>query len=326
MFIALGTYYQKNLTDLFELENEEANEYLVEQQKVIEEQKKSLEQQNVLLLEQQSDITEQREKMEEKSKQLHETHYVLKKGSETAASLQEALLPKQEEFLSIFEKAVLYYQPKDIVSGDFYWLEKIEGGCILAVADCTGHGVPGALMTMVGHQLLNRIVLVEGEQSPHKILTRLHAEVRKQLDQEEGVNRSGMDMGIVKLLTQEDGGSMAYFAGAKRSLWHQVGNDSITVAEGSRKSIGGRDNPKKQFEEVEVPLPKGSRLYLLTDGMGDQNGMKPQKVTEKRMRKWLDEEKNAPLYQQMTGLIENFENYIVGKPQRDDQLLVAVEL
>ena len=136
-----------------------------------------------------------------------------------AKTIQEAILPTQEHLSNLLGNFFLVFMPKDIVSGDFYWIDKKDEYIFLAVADCTGHGVPGAFMSLVGNNMLNEIVREEQEYEPERILKRLNERIRLALRQEEDANRDGMDIGICRFKQLPNGKTEMAFAGAKRPLY-----------------------------------------------------------------------------------------------------------
>ena len=196
-----------------------------------------------------------------------------------AKRIQEAILPVSHEIEQFFEDAFIFFQPRDIVSGDFYWFYKTsEEECIFAVADCTGHGVPGAFMSMIGHTLLNEIVIEKKIHTPGKILSALHLAVRHALKQHlASDSRDGMDIAIclVNRSTKQ-----LVFAGANRPLIVQSAENFYELKP-DKKPIGGMNlseaEEERRFTDQDFELSGNEWVYLFSDGLADQFGGEQQK-------------------------------------------------
>ncbi len=190
-----------------------------------------------------------------------------------AQEIQGTILPTQQTLEKALGEVCLVWYPRDLVSGDFYWYHEAQEGRILACVDCTGHGIPGALMSLIGHRLLNEIVVDGGEVDPSSILDALHSGVNNALHQvEKGSTQDGMEMSIC-LIPKDD--SDVVFAGAKSDLYHVDNNGEFRIYNGSMKAVGGiyRSNTKRsklRFENVHIP--KSGKFFLATDGIVDQFG------------------------------------------------------
>jgi ligand-binding sensor domain-containing protein len=189
-----------------------------------------------------------------------------------ARKIQQAMLQIKEKMEKELKDYFLVYEPRDIVSGDFYWFDITEDHYLLALADCTGHGVPGALLSMIGYMMLNEIVKVRHILDPAKILARLHQGFRYILKQEieETDTYDGMDIGLCRVDLHT--GKVTY-AGARRPLIY-VKNSELIEIKGDRKSIGGRQKEKKHsFTNQEIDIldknQDGIMIYLTTDGFAD---------------------------------------------------------
>ncbi len=191
-----------------------------------------------------------------------------------AQRIQGAVLPNPETLKQIFPESFILYKPRDIVSGDFYWFEKInpadsnEDYFILAVADCTGHGVPGAFMSMIGNSLLNEIVLEKNIFMPHLILDALHAEIQKALKQKESNNQDGMDISLCLFDLKN---KKLHFSGAKSTLYH-IQNGELVQIKGDRFSIGGYRKQDDFFTLHQIDISNATAIYLCSDGYQDQFG------------------------------------------------------
>lgn len=212
-----------------------------------------------------------------------------------AERLQAAILPKDETFAKHFSDFHILYKPKDIVSGDFYWMEEEQGLLFLAVADCTGHGVPGAMVSMVGFQGLNKAVVEEGLKSPAAILQRLSDHVEEAFEKSGGSVKDGMDICLCVIDKKK---RVITYAGAHNSLWvlsnqsdipnailkETVDRKSLFEFKADRRSIGGYFDAGPFTEKV-FSLQQGDRLFLFSDGFADQfGGPNDKKFGSKRMR------------------------------------------
>ncbi|MFT5913900.1 MAG: histidine kinase [Bacteroidia bacterium] len=261
-------------------------------------------------------VAERTEQLQEKSQRI--TDSIL-----YAENIQAAILPYKDEFEESFAEHFVIYRPKDIVSGDFYWMAKINDTVLLALIDCTGHGVPGAFMSMIANTLLNEAVLQKECTDPAEILASLHVNIRKSLRQEQGVNTDGMDMGICAI-TQENDSALVIYAGAKRPIW--VAKDGeFEIISGDRKSIGGmQKEDKRQFNNKEIKLSKGDVIYLTTDGLADQNNPEYKKFGSRRLKELLASYVGIPLDRQRELLENNLDVFQAKEAQRDDISMIAV--
>lgn len=245
-----------------------------------------------------------------------------------AETIQGAILPTEEELNANFSKHFVIYRPKDIVSGDFYWLNEVKGSAVLACIDCTGHGVPGAFMSMIGNTLLDEIVIQKENTDPAQILELLHQNIRKALkqDKEKGGNTDGMDMSICVFTKLGDGKHKLEFAGAKRPLW-LIKDNALDVIPGDRKSIGGfQKESKRKFTTKTFELSSGDIVYQFTDGFVDQNNPDMKRFGTKRLRELIASYANVPIDKQFELLTSNLDVFKAGEAQRDDITIVAVEM
>jgi tetratricopeptide (TPR) repeat protein len=280
-----------------------------------------------------------------------------------AKRIQHATLPSEEVIKTAFTDTFILFLPKDIVSGDFYWYSEIarspENGernsqhsvintplrtpnsrlstpdsplltprsQLIAVADCTGHGVPGAFMSMIGNTLLNEIVNVKGICKPAEILTELNKGVVSLLNQSsEDINsqEDGMDITIVSI---DQANNTIEYAAANHSSYLVSGNQ-ITVLKGEVYSIGGMfGKPDIEFTSQKIPLEKGSTLYLFTDGFADQfGGEKNGKYTSSRFEQLIQSIHGQNMKEQKASLAAAFENWKGNRTQLDDILIMGIRI
>jgi CheY-like chemotaxis protein len=238
-----------------------------------------------------------------------------------AKRIQEASFPSVEILKSTVPDSFVFFRPRDIVSGDFYWFADKNGKFVIAGVDCTGHGVPGAFMSLIGNDLLNVIVSARGITDPAEILNELHTSVRKALRQEENNSRDGMDLSVC--VFDFENKTMSY-AGAKSPLIYFTG-DTMHLIKGDKVSVGGvQKEETRRFTKHIFPLEKNSVFYIFTDGYQDQFGTEGQKFMSKRFRKLLQDIHALPCAEQQQLLEKNFLSWKGNKPQIDDILVLGL--
>ncbi len=246
-----------------------------------------------------------------------------------AKTIQNAILPSIKQIQEHFG-AFIIYQPKDIVSGDFYWYNQLDNNNIrqyfFAVADCTGHGVPGAFMSMIGTRLLTEIIVEHNILSPKDILTHLNLNLRKALRQDQTDNRDGMDMCFCKIEKDELGNIKLIFTGAKRPLYI-YSNNELEKLEADRRTIGGV-MPQNMifFTNQERKMDFGDIMYLTTDGLTDQNDQSRKKYGPTKLLNIIKENVKENLDLQKRIIESDLENYMTGVEQRDDITLLAIKI
>ena len=245
-----------------------------------------------------------------------------------AETIQQAILPSKEKMNEALHEYFVLYKPKDIVSGDFYWFNHIEDKIFIAVTDCTGHGVPGAFMSIVGINLLNEIINVEKVHNPAKVLTLLNQYVTLSLRQHEVNNIDGMDIALIVLETHEDFTTTITFAGAKRPMYYFT-NGELHRVEGVRKTIGGGkriSRKEREFVSKEITLQSDSSIYLLSDGYVDQNDINRQRFGSWKLKKLLSEIAPLPMHKQEEILNHYLLEHMRGTPQRDDITILGLRV
>lgn len=250
-----------------------------------------------------------------------------------AKSVQKALLPKPERLGKLFSDFFVIYQPKDVVSGDFYWFSKADftqdspSPFILAVIDCTGHGVPGGFMSMVGNALLHEIVNIKLVVEPALILSMLHEGIREVLRQESSTNHDGMEATICQFVPMEEGSFKVTFAGAKHQL-HYFQQKHLKKIQGDRKFLGGGNLqvPHLTFHNHSFNLQQGDILYLSTDGLIDTCNPQRRKYGSKRWEKIICACFEKPLGTQKHMIIKDVLNFKKEGEQRDDISCISIRL
>jgi serine phosphatase RsbU (regulator of sigma subunit) len=217
------------------------------------------------------------------------------------------------------------YQPKDIVSGDFYWFHQInENKAIFILADCTGHGVAGAFMSMIGNSLLYKLIKIRGLQNPTEILQSIHKDIFTLLKQAEGKNKDGMDIAICYFEKQAHHTKVT-FAGAKSMVIYTHQGDSILL-QGDRISIGGTTNKVHSFNNQEFTLIKGDKIYFFSDGYIDQNDSQRQRFGSKRFFELITKINPLEIEEQKNQLLLHLQQHQQNEEQRDDISIVGIKL
>ncbi|WP_281614838.1 two-component regulator propeller domain-containing protein [Flammeovirga sp. SubArs3] len=247
-----------------------------------------------------------------------------------AQTMQEAILPLTGQFSQFFTNHFILFKPKDIVSGDFYWLsaKDTENRLFVAVVDCTGHGVPGAFMSMIGMSLLNKIVNENNITSPALVLKKLDEGIRKALKQEHSKNSDGMDLSIIRIDPTENGSKELCFSSAKGMMYiYNKEEHALKKISGDRISIGGiKRRKEKKFTEQNFSLKKGDRLYLLTDGYIDQCDIDRKKFGSIKLEKIFFQSIKMPLEKQYSLLLDVLRIHQGDAEQRDDITILGFEI
>ncbi len=297
-----------------------------EKQKILETQKEILE---VQVKERTFEIIEQKTIIERKNKDITDS-------IDYAKTIQEAILPDKDLKQQLFTDSFVLFKPKDIVSGDFYWFAEKNGKKIIAVCDCTGHGVPGALMSMIGNNILNQIVNEKGITSPAEILNNLHKEIRKTLKQEmQNETKDGMDAAIITFENETE----IEFAGAQRPLWiiRKIDNEELTIDNGTSKqlteikgnkfAIGGLQSElERTFTNHKISLTKGNSIYISSDGFADQFSDIDKKLMTSRFKELLLSIQQKSMPEQELFLDDFIEKWRGKREQIDDILVIGIRI
>ncbi|MGA1976894.1 MAG: two-component regulator propeller domain-containing protein [Bacteroidales bacterium] len=243
-----------------------------------------------------------------------------------AKRIQTSILPDFNKVKEAFKDAFLIFRPRDIVSGDFYWFDKTgEDRVIIVCADSTGHGVPGAFMSMIGSTLLQDIVARQHIIRPSEILTRLDKQIFSTLNQnvELGVSNDGMDMVVCEINTKS---RHIRFASAMRPVILVMGNEPYYI-KGNRCSVGGESVIEKYFDDQEYYLNEGDTIYMFSDGLPDQfGGTDGKKMKIARLKKLIEDVSNLSLTGQKEVITKFYDEWKGEYEQVDDILLIGVRL
>ena len=293
-----------------------------------------IEEQNIELQNINQKIQEQSENLTYAFRKIEFQNSELNSSIEYASRIQNTILTPIEKIkvnLDIF----IIFKPKDIVSGDFYWYSHIKPTInkkemvLLAAVDCTGHGVPGAILSMVGSRLISKIVVEEGITDTNQILTALLINLIETLNKEHVEITDGMDVCLCRFEKADNKKTDVYFCGAKRPLFYKTKNSGeIKILKGDRKTIAW--TPKSlqniEFTEQKITLEKGDMVYLTTDGYYDQNDISREKIGMNKFMEIIakNAEKNTEL--QKEELEKYFDIFRNGTDQRDDVTVIGVKI
>lgn len=264
------------------------------------------------------------EKVEERTQELAQKNKDITSSIQYAKRIQLAILPPLEQIFKYFPQSFVLYKPKDIVSGDFYWFGVKDGKKIIAAVDCTGHGVPGAFMSMIGHNLLNQIISENGITEPDEILNSLHRGVQAALKQGTNVvdTSDGMDVALCCIDSKND---TLEFAGAYRPLFI-VNGKKFEKIEADKSPIGGSQlDADRKFTSHKIKINKGDTFYMASDGYADQfGGEKGKKFMVKRFNELMLAMQPQSMEEQCKTLDSTFESWRGTYQQIDDILVIGI--
>jgi PAS domain S-box-containing protein len=273
------------------------------------------------------DITDNKnneKRLIENNKQLLEQNKDITDSIYYAQRIQQSILQTQEQLRSYFEDSFLLYKPKDIVSGDYYWFHEDESYKYIAAIDCTGHGVPGAMMSMVANSMFKEVFINRKISNPSEILKALDEELEKSINKNQDATfNDGMDVSLIRL--DKTTNELA-FAGAFRSILITRENE-ITELKGSRYPIGFYSGIEKQFDTQLFQLQKNDGVYLFTDGFIDQfGGEKNKKLNKSNFKDLLRTINDMNMDEQEAFLEYSFNNWKQDNDQTDDVLVIGIKI
>jgi len=300
------------------------------QKNLIEKQKDKVEEQKNFIEHQKALVEEQKQLVEEKNKDIVDSINYAKR-------LQDAILPPVNLIKTYLPESFVLYKPKDIVAGDFYWMwseatyrniagEEVDQTILIAAADCTGHGVPGALVSVVCSNALNRTVKEFKITEPGNILDKTRDLVLETFEKSESNVQDGMDISLVSIRHQQKANSYEIkWAGAFNSLWY-VEKGEIKELAADKQPIGKTDNPLP-FTTHNITLQKGDSLYLFTDGYADQfGGPKGKKFKYKQLEQLILNNSQFAMEEQKQNLEQTLDNWKGNLEQVDDILIIGIRV
>jgi len=301
------------------------NNQLLDTQDELQNKNEEILVQNEQLKHQKEEILTQRDEIELQKNELERKSRNIISSINYAKRIQDAVLPNQEDFAGIFKEYFVFYQPRDIVSGDFFWVLRENHYVIIAVADCTGHSVPGAFMTMLGSNMLNNIVLVKNITRPSAILEELDREVLYMLKQDTSGSQDGMDITLCYIDLEKRKMQMA---SAHNPLIY-IQNEDIHIIKGSACGIGGNFQNNKVFENHEIDIAPTTTFYMFSDGFQDQfGGENDRKYSSKKLYQHLYNNHLLPMSEQHKILEKEINDWMGTKAesQIDDITVIGVRI
>jgi len=275
-------------------------------------------------------------KLIQQKEEIEEIHHEISESINYATRLQDAILPEENILEKYLSEHFLLFKPKDKVSGDFYWWANVKNHTIITAADCTGHGVPGAFMSMLGTSFLREIVQKEYITHTGVILHKLRKEIIKALKQkgEVGEQKDGMDMAIISINHETN---MVQFSGAYNPLYILSSKELISLKPlevlGNFYEIKPDKMPIAIYDKMdsftshEIQLEKGDQLFMFSDGYADQfGGPKGKKFKYKPFKRLLSDNKDKPMSEQKELLNSAFEAWRGDLEQVDDVVVVGVKI
>ncbi len=317
-------------------QSKKKNTLLAQKNTSIEKQKHEIEEQQAALLQQSS-------KLEASHKQLGSYHHKILNSINYAQRIQSAMLPEEVHFQHMIKDSFILFQPRDIVSGDFYWFTETHRRTtgnqlafkstlpesdtspkiLIAAMDCTGHGVPGAFMSMIGFNFLNEIEH-KGIVQPNEILNTLHLSVRRFLKQDETANKDGMDAAICLV---DPIAQTLEFAGANNPMVY-IQHGEMHIVKGDRSAVGGASTDRNhRFAKHSLCIKEETWVYLFSDGYQDQfGGVEGRKFLSKNLRNLLLDIHTQPFEQQKQHLSETLDQWKGDTAQIDDVLVIGFKV
>lgn len=243
-----------------------------------------------------------------------------------AKRIQEAIFPTPQLFNTLLPNSFVFFKPKDIVSGDFYWLEEYEGSVYFAVVDCTGHGVPGAFMSIVGFNLLNKAIHENNCKSPAEILNQLNIDLTETLKQslENSAVKDGMEISLCQWNQKTN---EFVYAGAN-TIIYKISNGNLDIIKGDKHPIGNFYGEKlKPYSNIPIKLEENDCLYLFSDGFADQfGGEKGKKYKYKQLEDFLMSNSQKPMAEQRQALSTEFIRWKGNLEQVDDVCVLGFKI
>ena len=269
---------------------------------------------------QQKIIEQQKEAVEHAHDELEVKNQEIMDSINYAKRIQSAILPPAKLVKEYLRESFILYMPKDVVAGDFYWMEQANGKVFFAAADCTGHGVPGAMVSVVCNNSLNRSVREHGLMIPGEILDKTREIVVQEFDQSEEEVKDGMDIALCRI----EGMKLEY-AGANNPLWI-IRNGEIIETKANKQPVGQFDNPKL-YTTHSFDLVQGDTIYIFSDGYVDQfGGEKGKKFKSKSFRDLLLSIQQKPMEEQKKSIENTFQTWRGELEQLDDVCIIGVRV
>ncbi|MEM6297673.1 MAG: SpoIIE family protein phosphatase [Bacteroidota bacterium] len=276
-----------------------------------------------------SELDEERKKVSARNAEITSQNAKIVDSIRYAQTIQASILPSENQMKRLLKDFFVIFKPKDIVSGDFYWFSHLfgndgKGRSFMAIVDCTGHGVPGAFMSIVGNDLLNEIISQNGVHEPSRILDLLNKGVKKRFRQSEYLNNDSMDVALCAI-EKHDKQFVLTFSGAKLPLYYfNAEKQSLEKIRGGLKSVGGRHKKDPDYPSIKIGMKDGDAVYITSDGFPDQNDSNNQKIGMKGLQDKILQIADQPMADQKEELENMLSNHQGKQEQRDDITVIGI--
>ncbi len=271
-------------------------------------------------------VQEQTFKIRQSLEELEKTNMVVMDSIDYASRIQHSLLPDQEKMKNTMGEHFVIWNPRDVVGGDFYWMEEVEDGYIVALIDCTGHGVPGSLMTMISVPALDRIIREHNITTPSTILSMLNTTLKTMLNKNKNdLGDDGLDAGICYVNTKEN---KVTFSSAGIPLFYTKESEIYEI-KGDKKGIGYKDTDiNYDFKEHEISVDSNMTFYMASDGITEQVGGKQRRMMfgRKRLKNLLKDIHIKAKFEQKNIILEALSEYRGEEPQKDDMTCISFKI
>lgn len=312
------------------VQTQRINQLLQKKSKELEENSTQLKEQIQQNVAKEEAINRQKRTLEQALDEIERKNKNITASINYAKRIQESMLPFNEEITKHIPNHFIFFKPRDIVSGDFYYFTTKNNKIIIAEVDCTGHGVPGAIMSMLGNDYLNQIINLQGITSPDLVLNELHKNIRTTLKQDETENRDGMDIALIVI---DPATRTMEFAGASSPLT-LVQNNEMDILLSSELPIGGFQKDKERiFTKHTISFEQPTTFYVFSDGFQDQfGGPRGRRFAKKKLRKLLFEIHEKPMSEQKQILDDTLKDWMYDPKHKrehkqiDDILVIGVHL
>jgi serine phosphatase RsbU (regulator of sigma subunit) len=265
------------------------------------------------------EINKQKDELQEKTRNITSSINYAKR-------IQESILPAKDVIQQYLPNSFVLFKPRDTVSGDFYWFIHKDGIIWIAAVDCTGHGVPGAFMSMIGNTLLNQIVYEKQNITPAEVLHKLHMGVRKALKQDhvDSKNRDGMDIALCAINKKDN---ILQYSGANRPLL-LIQNGELAEYKADKQSIGGvQMEDERLFTDITIEIKPETYVYLFSDGYVDQfGGVENRKFMSKRFKELVMNVYTKNFEEQNAIFTQTIEEWMHGYSQIDDIMVIGYKI
>ncbi|WP_299462711.1 SpoIIE family protein phosphatase [uncultured Microscilla sp.] len=310
------------------LRRHKRKEQLALQQAHLQQLKQEIDSLQEVLSQSHDEVIAQRRFIQDQNNALRLYQHQQDQSLRVAQVIQQAILPSSEHLAAAFPQSFVFFRPKKNISGDFYWSCRVGQQSFIAVADCAGHDIPGAFMSLLGYALLDHLVKVKGLHNPAQTLTQLHQKMQQLLDHQDAREYSEIDIALCRIEKTAQQTNRVTFAGVQSSLFYVTAQCPATVQEcqGTPKHTGNLTNKNICIANQQVLLPQGSIFYLCSDGYMEQPNAQHKKMGKLCLMNTLETLHLYDPFSQKLLLEQKFCEYQGATPQYDDVLVLGIRL